>query len=450
MIEEQVKETEQQQTAPPNGKTTSSEKSLSIRVVDNSVEFEKLAEEWKQLAEVSDSYIFETFEWNRIWWKYFAGANQQLHIVCFYHEDQLVGIAPLFLDTFKAAGIPLYRSLRFIGSTVHQPDGEDLLGLLPYSDYLDFIIHPNYEEAVLERFLNYLGQEENFDEVILDEIPEKSAVWGHMISRLEKKGYPFSIKESSGCPIIKLDCSWDEHLSSLSKSSRYRTRRYVKKATKPDYKIFEVDQAKSIPEVHEAYDRMVQLHQKRWKELGFPGTFGEQRMYDFFKEISEVFFEKEWAEIKHISALEEGDKKIAIDLVFKYKDRTYLVHRALDTATSTLEESPGNVLLYMSVKETADEGKKEFDLLRGTESYKFRSANGVLTNHTITIKNPHKNESLSSKGVKRYVQLKRRARLEVKQGQIFLSRDGSLMNNVRDYGNFLKERISNKMASDDD
>lgn len=448
MIKEEVKESQENKQALQNGNSKISHEDISVRVVTSLQEFESLSEDWEQLTETADSYIFETFDWNRIWWKHF-GANKKLQILLFEKNHRLVGIAPLFLDTFKVAGREVYRCLRFIGSTVSQPEGEELLGLLPYSDYLDFIIHPQYEEEVISEFLSYISaNNQQFEEVVLDEVPEKSKLWEHLVPSLKQRGYDYTVEESSGCPIIKLGDTWEEHLSSKSKSSRYRTRRYVKKATKPDYKIFEFEKAKNLKEVEQAYDRLVKLHQERWEELGFPGTFGEQRMYDFFKEISSVFFKKGWSEFKLVYALEDDNNCVAVDLIFKYKDRTYLVHRALDADSPSVEESPGNVGLYMMVKEAIEEKKSEFDLLRGTESYKFRSANDVLTNRTITINSPGKG-SVNAELVKKYIRLKRRSRLEFKQCKIFLNHEGTLKENIQEYGNFVYDRISRKLETDE-
>lgn len=440
---EKVKETKSSSNLHEDEKANNIKEEVSVIPVTSLEGFENLSERWNDLTLESDSYIFQTYDWNRVWWKYF-GAGQQLNILLFKKNNELIGIAPLFLDTFSVSGFTIYNCLRFIGSTVSQPEGEELQGLLPYSDYMDFIIKPGFEEAVITEFSRYLiGTNLDFDELILEEVPEKSALWSHLIPVMNREGFNFQVKESSGCPIIELGCSWEEHLNSLSKSSRYRTRRYVKKATKPDYKIFDVKGVDNVQGVEEAYEHLVNLHQERWNDIGFPGTFGEDRMYQFFKEISTEFFKKGWSQLKLVNAIEEDGKCVAVDLIFKYKDRTYLVHRAIDGSSPSVEESPGNVALYMMVKEAAEEKKKEFDLLRGTESYKFRSANSLLTNKSVEVENPQKN-SLLSVPVKMYVQWKRRMNLEFKQCKIFLTGEGSFFNKIREYGTFLSGRAAQK------
>lgn len=423
------------------------QRALTITVVSSVEMFDRIAAEWKHLSEISDTYIFQTYEWNRIWWKHF-GQGQQLHMLLFYQNEQLVGIAPLFLDEVKMLGRPVYSCLRFLGSIVSQPKGKDLKGLLPYSDYMDLIIYPGCEYKVHQKLMHYLKNNRlSFDEIILEEIPENSSLWNNMLPELREQNYIFIKDQGSSCPIIKLGCSWAEHLKNMSKSSRYKSRRFIKQAEKPGYKIFDIKDAESKEEISKAYELLVVLHQKRWKDLGYPGIFGEDRMYEFLKEITLVFFERGWAQCKMVYSLNEHNKCIAVDLLFTYKKRVYLVQRALDPESSATEHGPGNVSLNVMVRDAAENGMEEFDLLRGTEAYKFRSANSLLQNNTLTILNPNKKPLLNFGLTKRFIQTRRRMRVEHEQLKIFLKGEKGIFNNIYEYSTFLYNRLHIKMNS---
>ena len=43
----------------------------TVRVIIDSDAFDAIADEWTALEEASDTTIFQTYEWNRTWWKYF-------------------------------------------------------------------------------------------------------------------------------------------------------------------------------------------------------------------------------------------------------------------------------------------------------------------------------------------------------------------------------------------
>ncbi|HEX6983582.1 MAG TPA: GNAT family N-acetyltransferase [Balneolaceae bacterium] len=445
--EHQIKKTELIDLKENGGSENSSDGTLNVLVISGTEMFDGISEEWRNVAEISSTYIFQTYEWNRIWWKHF-GDGQQLNILLFYQDDLLLGIAPLFLDKVTFMGLKMYSCLRFIGSTVSQPEGEDLKGLLPYSDYLDLIIRPGYERQVNRKFMEYLANNElDFNEVVLDEIPENSSLRNYLMPDLEEQDKDYLVQQSSACPVIELGRSWDEHLADMSKSSRYKTRRFIKQAEKPGYKIFEIKEAPDKAGIEKAYEKLVKLHQKRWKDLGYPGIFDEKRMYNFLKEITLEFFDHGWAQCKLAHSIEENGKCIAVDLLFKYKRREYLVQRALDSDSPSAEHGPGNVLLYVMLRDAAEKGIEEFDLLRGTESYKFRSANSLLKNDTVTFKNPGKKLALNFGFTKKFIKSRRRFRIEHEQFKIFLNGEKNLFNNIHDYGNFLYNRLSLKFNS---
>ncbi|MDZ7808683.1 MAG: hypothetical protein U5K71_16465 [Gracilimonas sp.] len=112
------------QTKHNKGKLYSkiSNNDLSTIVITTASEFEEISSEWKALVEIADVEIFQTFEWQHTWWKYFGG-NNKLHIVLFKKGSQLVGIMPFFIDYFHVIGYPVYRCLKMIGSKVTKTSG---------------------------------------------------------------------------------------------------------------------------------------------------------------------------------------------------------------------------------------------------------------------------------------------------------------------------------------
>lgn len=419
---------------------------LSIKLVTDSDSFDAFQNQWDDLVDVADSYFYQTFDWNRTWWNYF-GEGRDLHIILLFHDDEMVGIAPMFLDTIRVMGRKVDASLRFIGSIVSQPEGEELIGLLPYSDYLDFVVRPGYEQAFVERVVPYLGQSNpDFDSIVLDELPRNSVVWDHLIPALEKEGFEYRVKEASTCPVVRLDGDWDDYLKGLSKSSRYQARRNVKLARKDSHKIFDVYDA-GEDELLETYDEFVRLHQQRWNHIGFPGTFGEKRMYDFMRDVVSSSHSKGRLSLKKAVPTEEGESTAAVDLIFRYKDRVYLMHRALDDDSAFIDDSPGNVLLNVAIKEAADSGKKVFDFLRGTESFKFRTANDSVTNRTLTIQSESDNSRIVSNLATRWVALRRRLNVESLKLRLFMDHETEKVG-ITGYLAFLKHRFRQKWSAD--
>jgi len=95
-------------------------------------------ETWNTLVEQSIADTpFSRYEYLSEWWKTLGGgewANAKLVLVSASENDQLIGIAPLFIDEYDG-----HQALLFVGS-------------IEISDYLDLIVR----EADLPRFLSGL------------------------------------------------------------------------------------------------------------------------------------------------------------------------------------------------------------------------------------------------------------------------------------------------------
>lgn len=419
---------------------------LEIQVATNTEEFDSLKTEWNNLTKESGNFIFQTFEWNRIWWEYF-GEGKKLHIVVITHDDKIVGLIPLFWDTVDLFNREIYSCLRFLGSTVSQPEGETLMGIIAYSDYLDAIVRPGYEASAYDLLIQHFRQEEfEYDEIILDEVPEDSSLCHYLIPALEEYGFNYSSEVCSRSPVINLNCSWDEYLDNMSKKSRYNARRNLKMSTKESHKTFDIIDVGESDEVIPVYDEMVKLHQQRWNNLGYPGTFAEKRMYNFLKKVSTVFYQKGWLQFKMAVPVEgEGNEScVAIDMILRYGERVYMLHRAMDDESPFIKDSPGNVLLYRILKEVADGDTKTFDFLRGVQEFKMRTADDVIANKKIQIRNPHRKVRLNDEVIKFAVRLKRRMKVESAQFHLFF-RDTPVIEGIKNYYSFLCRRLNHKL-----
>jgi hypothetical protein len=71
---------------------------ITVRCISATEEFLQLQQAWNELARASDSTIYQTFEWSYYWWKsYSTEQKYDLHILLFYNNKQLLGLAPLFI-----------------------------------------------------------------------------------------------------------------------------------------------------------------------------------------------------------------------------------------------------------------------------------------------------------------------------------------------------------------
>lgn len=417
-----------------------------IKIITQEYDFDALEQDWNDLTGKADAHIFQTFEWNRIWWKHF-GAGKRLHILALYSGNKLVGIAPLFEDNVTLFGLNAYNCLRFLGSYVSQPEGESLKGCIPYSDYLDCIIHPRYERLFSKRILQYFKEvKSEYDEIILDEVPEKSALWNRMVPLIAKSntGLNYRTDKASSSPEIQLNSTWDEYLNSLNVKDRYNARRYYKRSKRGNRKAFKIEKTEHPEEIHDLLNDFFRMHQQQWNSRGFAGTFSEIRMRDFLTEIAASFYEKGRIEINKAIPDKTDKKYVAMDIYLSYKNRVYLMHRGMEENSVYRKHGPGNVLLYARLKEAIDDGMQVVDMLRGTEEFKLRMATKINQNRRITILSGYKNERVLPYLVKKYLNIIRHIRTE--ELQIVIGFYGKpFIKGASDYIQFLHRRIKHKL-----
>lgn len=418
---------------------------MKIKVINDEQEFEQLKTSWSDLVSRANVFIFQTFEWNRTWWKHF-GKEGNLHIILFYNEDKLVGIAPLFLDSIHLMGRKVYECLRFIGSNVHQPKGEPLIGFIAYSDYLDFIVEPGYEKSIAQELVEYLKRNESqFDEIVFEEVPEHSVLLSHFAPLQQDSRAKVTMEDASSCAMVVLEKSWDDYLMSLKGKDRNKARKYLKKVEDKNEKIFNIDVTSNHVHLSEAYEKLVDLHQEQWNLRNFPGFFYEKRMYEFMKEVSQKFFDNHWLYIKEITS---ADKKtdVGIYLFFKFKKRLYGIIGGINQHSQLSREGLGHIALHESVKQAIDQKLEEFDFIRGLQEYKLRASNKVTTNKTLVLSNVlGLNASRRVKAAKQFIKLQRRLRVEAIQFKLSFKNKG-FGEGIKHYKSFITQRIKHKRA----
>ncbi len=111
---------------------------MDIRIFTDERGFDDLKADWNTLLARSRSdTLFLTWEWQTTWWRCLGTGD--LWLLAWYDQEQIVGIAPLYLIV-EQEGI---RRL-------------NIVGCVDVSDYLDVIIAAGREEQVYAALLDWL------------------------------------------------------------------------------------------------------------------------------------------------------------------------------------------------------------------------------------------------------------------------------------------------------
>jgi CelD/BcsL family acetyltransferase involved in cellulose biosynthesis len=310
-------------------------------------------------ASVADT-PFSRYEYLCEWWKTLGGGewkHAELILVSARENDQLVGIAPLFITNYDGQ-----RALLLVGS-------------IEISDYLDLIVRAEDHARFLSGLLDFLASSKADSWSSLDwyNLPDSSPSLAALKVESEKRGWTHHEEIYRPTPRIPLNGSFDDYLSRIDKKQRHEIRRKMRRATESGRVRFHlVDSAADIEsETNDFFNLMVQdpnkaqfLHpvMREQMTVTIRNAFGRGYLWLAFLEIDGV--------------------KAAASLNFDYRNKLWGYNSGV--GREHMELSPGWVLLGHVIQWCCENGRSEFDFMRGDEEYKYRF--GGVNSYVMRVK----------------------------------------------------------------
>lgn len=324
------------------------------RIVDR-VGFEALRPEWDELLQASPSdCLFLTWEWLFAWWEHLA-RDRRLALLAVRRGDELVALAPLALGAAGSAG-PLGRLLL--------PDALQLLGTGQVgSDYLDVIARADHRQGAAEALADHLAEDGSLLE--LRQVPGDRSVAERLAARLGERGWRALERTTNVCPVVNLEgLSWEEYVASLGRSHRQNLRRRMRKLEQR----FDVRLERAGCEigVEEAFEVLLDLHRKRWRDRGGSDALSDPAVVAFHREVIRLAHRRGWL---RLYVLRLDGRPAAALYGFLYRGRFLFYQSGFDGEFGSY--SVGLVIMGLTIREALREGAREYDLLHGDESYKF-------------------------------------------------------------------------------
>ncbi|MDI6802825.1 MAG: GNAT family N-acetyltransferase [Bacteroidota bacterium] len=368
-------------------------KNLKLRFVTSEEEFYALQSEWDNLIQQTNAKIYQTFEWLSNWWRFYGDKKiDKLHCLLFYHNEILVGIAPLYIRHKYFLGYNFYRRIYFLGGDTSVGTSFGLFCDGGPSDYLDIISLPHYEHSIAVAFLQYIQEiKPSNTQLVLVDVRADSNLYLYFLPILRKSDLSFKILEADKSPYIVTPDSFDDFLKSRSSSVRRRLQQSWKEVGEKS--LFTLNDEKDANDLDTAIGNIKRLHQNRWNFLGYPGFFGDPRYEKFFEKVLQLFFQRGWLWCKTIMA---GDRCLAGRLAFRYKGEYYDYLSGIDDKAPEMKRRPGLVLLLAMIQDSIMEKASVIDLLRGEESYKKDFTVNMISNWNVLITLDNKNNRFKS------------------------------------------------------
>jgi CelD/BcsL family acetyltransferase involved in cellulose biosynthesis len=303
--------------------------------------FSSLAETWRALLALDPAAsVFHTPQYLAVWW------------------DEFGGDASLRILSIEDDGVP-----RGIVALVAYADGAiRFAGDHDTTDYRGPVSAPEDRDAIATAILDALATDPTWSVFDVDGLASDSG-WPEAFTRVAKAaGYSVEEEHQDACPRVAIAGSYEAYLASLDGKLRHEIGRKARRLER-EAGAFTVRLA-TEESLDDDLDRFFAMHRT---SQGPKGRFMHEGMATFFGSFAWMLFSQGWL---RLAILEIGGEPWAGAYAFRYGDAWGVWNSAYDHRRREL--APGMVLMAECIRLAAEEGRETFDLLRGTEPYKYR------------------------------------------------------------------------------
>ncbi|MBK8783219.1 MAG: GNAT family N-acetyltransferase [Anaerolineales bacterium] len=307
------------------------------------------AQEWNDLLKESVSDTpFLRHEYQRGWWEHRGGGewqNAQLVLVSAREDGKLIGIAPLFVAEYESKPALL------------------LIGSIEISDYLDLIVRTDDHSRFITGLLDFLASSlaGSWSAVDWYNLPDSSPTLAALKAESESRGWAHLEEMYRPTPRIALNGDFDEYLSRVEKKQRHEIRRKMRRAIESERGVrwFISDMADPEAEI-DSFLKLMEQDQGK-------ASFLREPMRAQMRDVIRTAHENGWL---WLAFLEADGQRIAAALNFDYENKLWGYNAGVNR--DFMDLSPGWVLLGYVLEWCCQNGRYEFDFMRGDEDYKYR------------------------------------------------------------------------------
>ncbi len=229
------------------------------------------------------------------------------------------------------------------------------------SDYLDLVIRPGHERAVVKRGLELLSRERRLDAVVLSGIPDDSPCLPVLREVLRERRLP-SRERPVDCCVAPLAATMDEYVATLKSRVRSKVRSSLRKARELGAVFAWCGDPRALSDHLEGlYD----LHTRRWRAIDQPGSFSDPRRKKLYDRLMPRLLE---GGNLRLSRLDLDGRPVAYQLGIVAGDTYYQLQEGYDPERTELRV--GTALRAESVSRLIEQGIRRYDFMAGIARHK--------------------------------------------------------------------------------
>lgn len=322
----------------------------SVEAVVTEEGVDGLKKAWNRLSASSGSpNVFTTYGWYRPWLRRLIAdegrERLQPYVLAIKRDGAIVGISPLVRRAVSRFGFRV-RKLEF---------------LTHHADYNDLILGEDQasQAAAIAGFLSHTSAQWDFVDLRdLREIPDSAAPLENSLARA---GLHYrSQQEAVACQYMLTDRDLTSLMKSLSRHRRKGIQSLRKRAVEAGMRVRVNENPEQEPGLLDkliAVDYEKQLHREVPSFVGaYPEVF--QALMDNLGPLGSTY----------VGMVEQGDRLIAFQFGFRCGNKLWAYAQAYDRSFARL--APGTMMLTSLMDYSFQNGFREYDFLRGEETFK--------------------------------------------------------------------------------
>lgn len=349
---------------------------MDIRVYNNFEELKSIQQEWDSFVESVGGDIFLTYDWCRIWWKYY-GKNRLLAVFVFREVKSIVGIIPLFFEKIWFG--PVFLNVaKIVGAD---------FSLTAVS----LSLAPDFLEGIVRGFSDKL-QGYSWDILLIGPLAGLCAnveKFTEVCRQYFGTSYRIQVKQSGVQTYIQLANSWEKQLDHLSKNQRRTIKRSYKdiSRTASEKGLSLASNIASNENFEEMFNGFVQMHRSHWKNVGEQGHFEDwPDALEFHREVATAQLKRNRLRLLEVKI---GEHCLGYEYDYRFGDRYHAFLNARQTVDELHGVSPaisiGSILYTEQVKNAIKENVRCIDMMRGSDNYKRRLGGKLYSVRNIFI-----------------------------------------------------------------
>jgi CelD/BcsL family acetyltransferase involved in cellulose biosynthesis len=317
--------------------------------------------EWDEFIESIDGEIFLTYDWCRIWWKYY-GTGRELRIFVIRRDKAVIGILPVFLERLGIGPVRL-RVIRFVG-TDHMPVT------------IMFPVDSRYMDEIVTRFIGELNRQYRWDLLYIGALCGRFNETDRLASAVKNIGandYCVDVKTADVQTYFHLSESWEQQLAGLKKKQRQNINRA--------YKLLNTNNGavrttfSNAESAKRDFANFLEMHQRQWQADGAAGHFGDWPNSSEFH--SEVVSCQVGCNRLRLMKIEVGDECLGYKYGYRLGKTSFQFLSARNTTSNISDAGFTQVAFGEQTKKAIEAGVTCIDSMRGHYPHKIHLG-GVL------------------------------------------------------------------------